>query len=128
MTDQQSQPQDLTALWEQMGSSTGTLLGSLIGCTAQSGLRAYEQMVINPLRQLNQSSRPAGQENISADPAQAPGIREQTWQEMGRRFGDIIGTSIGMSMDLLINSLENSTSTRVPGHNQKEQTDMHEPD
>ncbi len=98
-----SQDFDLVILWEQMGASTGSFLGKVIGLAAQYGLDVYEQIIVNPLRQsapINGAT--ASGMGIPAD------IREQTWRKMGKEYGETIGTSIGMAMDLLINSLKAS--------------------
>lgn len=96
-----SQNNDLVNLWEQMGSSTGGLLGTIIGLSVKSGLQIYNQTIINPLKQFSTSG------NTSEENSDSPGLREQTWSTMGSEYGEIIGKSIGLSMDLLISSLDN---------------------
>lgn len=105
--------EDLVRLWMEMGASTGSLLGKIIGLTAQYGLTAYQQNVVQPLQQYS-SSVPA----IPPGPGVPSDIRQQTWREMGRDYGEMLGNSIGMTMDLLIKTLENTAQSTVPGYNQ----------
>lgn len=107
-----SQDNNLVALWEQMGASTGSFIGRLIGLSAQYMLEAYRQTVIEPLRQS------AGSLNPTQPNSETPGIRETTWREMGQEYGGTIGTSLGMAMDLLINYQKTSANATVPGFKQ----------
>ena len=108
-----SNSEDLVRLWTEMGASTGSLLGKIIGLTAQYGLMSYQQNVVQPLQQYSS--------NVSAVPP-GPGvpsdIRQQTWREMGRDYGEMLGNSLGMTMDLLIKTVENTAQSTVPGYNQ----------
>lgn len=98
--------ENLVNLWEQMGTSTGSLLGKFIGLTFQYGLQTYQQAVISPLQQVSQNfTAPPSEHGIPSD------VREQTWGQMGREYGEYLGKSIGMTMDLLIKSLESAVST-----------------
>ncbi len=107
---------DLTVLWEQMGASTGSFLGKTIGLSAQYALQAYEQMIILPLQQMQQTAA------VNGPPPSETGIpgniREQTWRTMGKQYGETIGMSVGMAMDLLINSLK-ASAAGMPGFNQQ---------
>lgn len=103
---------DLVHLWEQMGASTGSLLGKLIGLTAQYGLQSYQQNVVKPLQDYSSSFHPA-----AAEPGVAADIRQQTWREMGRDYGEMLGNSLGMTLDLLIKTIESTAQSTVPGYN-----------
>lgn len=111
--DNQNAPQDFVALWEQMGANTGSFLGKLIGLSAQYTLNAYEQTVVNPLQQLQDSLNPP-----PSDTGVPPDIRTRTWQEMCSKFGESWGKSIGLAMDVFINSLKTSAES-CPGFNQE---------
>jgi len=107
-----SQNTDLAALWEQMGISTGGFIGRIIGLTAQFGLQAYQQTVIDPLQKAaGINAAPPVETEIPTD------IRTQTWREMGKEYGESIGMSIGIAMDSTINSLKAAASTGIPGFN-----------
>ncbi|MHB9093070.1 MAG: hypothetical protein ACYC21_00240 [Eubacteriales bacterium] len=111
---EQSTPQNenLVELWEQMGTSTGNLIGKIIGLTAQYGLQAYQQAVINPLNEAGiHYTAPPSETGVPSD------IRQQTWGQMGKDYGEYIGTSLGMAMDLFIKSVENSVQSMSPGLN-----------
>lgn len=99
--NEQGSNNELVSLWEQMGASTGSFLGKIIGMYAQYGLMTYDQLVVNPLKQYAQST----EQNLQYS-YQPPDIREQTWSLMGKKYGETLGTSIGTSMDLFINSLK----------------------
>ncbi len=121
MPEQSSFPTgDLAALWEQMGASTGSFLGKIIGLSAQYGLSAYEQVINSPLQQAAAiSGSPSSETSASAFASDGPAnIREQTWQEMGKQYGEAIGTSVGLMMDLIINSLKVSAAAVMPGYQQ----------
>lgn len=109
-TGDSPQRSDLINLWEQMGASTGSYLGKVIGLYAQYGLVAFEQLITTPLQQLSEN---AAQQLDNSD--QPPDIREQTWGKMCGDYGQTVGSTIGMSMDLLVNSLKNITPTGMPG-------------
>lgn len=105
---------DLVALWEQMGASTGSFLGKLIGLSAQYTLEAYNQIVIDPLKQsLANTDPPPSDTGVPSD------IRTRTWHEMGKEFGESWGTSVGLAMDVFINSLKTAAESSVPGFDQK---------
>jgi len=111
-----SNSKDLVHLWQEMGASTGSLLGKIIGLTAQYGLDTYQQNVVQPLQDYSSDlpdAPPAP--DIPSD------IRQQTWGEMGRDYGEMLGNSIGMTMDLMIKTLENTAQSSVPGYNQPTQ-------
>lgn|GEM_PF-2009366 len=99
--------EQMVSLWQQMGTSTGSFAGQVIGRTAQYGLLNFNQAVINPLKQYSPDSPPS-EEGSS-------GVREQTWEEMGRNFGESLGIAVGTSMDLLIDTLEKTAATAIPG-------------
>lgn len=101
--------QDMVKMWEQMGSSTGSFLGRMIGLSAEFGLQAYQQFINNPLKQASKSM--PGSFAKSENPQN---IREKTWSNMGAEYGDAIGSSIGMTMDYMINSMKNYTSDMAP--------------
>ncbi|MDT3701087.1 MAG: hypothetical protein RO469_16915 [Thermincola sp.] len=105
---------DLVRLWQEMGASTGSLLGRIIGLTAQYGLTSYQQNFVKPLQEYS-SRIPAA----PPEPGVAPDVRQQTWREMGREYGEMLGNSIGMTMDLMIKTLENGAQSSVPGYNQQ---------
>lgn len=110
-----SNNKDLATLWEEMGASTGSFLGKVIGITAQNGLEAYEQNVIKPMTRAKEriGEPPASDTDVSPD------IRQQTWQEMGKEYGESVGKSIGMSMDLMINSFKNTAESGIPNSNRQ---------
>ncbi|HWI54875.1 MAG TPA: hypothetical protein VNT57_04240 [Desulfobacteria bacterium] len=95
---------NIVNLWEQMGASTGSYIGKLIGMYTEYGLQAYDQLVISPLKQF--TSTAADKLENSQQP---PDIREQTWGTMGKEYGEKLGSSIGMTMDLFVNNLKNAT-------------------
>lgn len=95
---------NLVSLWEQMGASTGSYIGKIIGMYSEYGLMAYDQLVINPLKQFTGTA--ADNLQYSYHP---PDIREQTWRTMGTEYGEKLGSSIGMTMDLFVNTLKNAT-------------------
>lgn len=99
--NEQGSDNNLISVWEQMGASTGSFLGKVIGIYAQYGLMVYDQLVVNPLKQFAQSTA----QNLEYS-YQPHDIREQTWSLMGKEYGESLGTSIGTSMDLFINSLK----------------------
>ena len=99
--NEQGSNNDLVSLWEQMGASTGSFLGKVIGMYAQYGLMTYDQLVVNPLKQFAQNTA----QNLEYS-YQPPDIREQTWSLMCKEYGESLGSSIGTSMDLFINSLK----------------------
>ncbi|MFZ5639362.1 MAG: hypothetical protein ACOY4Q_01540 [Bacillota bacterium] len=84
----QSQP-DLVNLWEQMGASTGSLIGRFIGLNAKLGLDALKSL-------------------HTAMPDAEPGIRSKVWTEMGRSYGESLGYTLGLAMDGFIKSVDNS--------------------
>jgi hypothetical protein len=87
---EQPQPQpDLVSLWEQMGASTGSLIGRFIGLNAKLGLDALHNL---------QTGMPNAE----------PGIRSRVWTEMGRSYGESLGYNLGLAMDSFIKSLDNS--------------------
>jgi len=109
---QQSAPENtnLVAMWEQMGASTGSFLGKTIGLWAQYGLDAYQQMVVKPLQQYGAAdTSPPSETGVPAD------IREQTWREMGKEYGETMGASVGMAMDMIIKSMKNTAEATIPG-------------
>lgn len=103
----QQPPNDLVGLWEQMGATTGSLIGRFIGLNAQFGLQVLESMVINPLRQ-----------NVSE-----PGIRSKVWTEMGRSYGESLGYSIGLAMDGLANTADHSLVEPLAEHQKTSATE-----
>lgn len=113
MNEQNSNNNDLVSLWEQMGASTGSFLGKVIGMYAQYGLMTYDQLVVNPLKQFAQNTA----QNLEYS-CQPPDIREQTWSLMGEKYGESLGTSVGTSMDLFINSLKVMTPPTASGSDQ----------
>lgn len=80
---------DLVSLWEQMGASTGSLIGRFIGLNAQLGLNALQSM-----------------QNVI--PVNEPGIRSQVWTEMGRGYGENLGYAIGLAMDSFVKSVDDA--------------------
>lgn len=113
--EQDTNNKDLAALWEQMGASTGSFLGKVIGITAQNGLEAYEQNVIKPMTRAKERT---GEPQVS-DTGVSADIRQQTWQEMGKEYGESFGKSIGMSMDLMVNSFKNAAESGSPNSNRQ---------
>jgi len=80
---------DLVSLWEQMGATTGSLIGRFIGLNAKLGLDTLQGFAINP-------------DNMN------PGIRSKVWTEMGRTYGESLGNAIGLAMDSFAKSVEDS--------------------
>ena len=109
---------DLVALWEQMGASTGSFLGKLIGLSAQYTLEAYNQIVIDPLKQSQANTDPP-----PSDTGVPSDIRTRTWHEMSKEFGESWGTSVGLAMDVFINSLKTAAESSVPGFKQNTRQD-----
>lgn len=111
MTEKLTGREDLVHLWEQMGASTGSYIGKLIGMYAQNSLQAYDELVVNPLKQLADNTA----QNLQYS-CQPHDIREQTWTTMGKEYGEALGSSIGISMDLFINSLKVMTPPSLQTH------------
>lgn len=80
---------DLINLWEQMGASTGSLIGRFIGLNAQFGLNALQSLQ-------------------TAIPATEPGIRSKVWTKMGQAYGESLGYTIGLAMDGFIKAVDNT--------------------
>ncbi len=106
---------NLVSLWEQMGASTGSYIGKLIGMYSEYGLMAYDQLINNPLKQFTGTTA----DNLQYS-YQPHDIREQTWNTMGREYGEKLGSSIGMTMDLFVNTLKSATPpTKSPSGDSK---------
>lgn len=112
--DQRNSDKNMADLWEQMGSSTGSLLGRMIGTGAEMGLETYRRLVNNPLQDANVSNPPP--QSSSGVPSD---IREQTWSNMGTQYGETIGSTIGMSMDYFINTMKNITQEMTTSNQQQ---------
>ena len=122
MDDQKND--NMVNLWEQMGASTGSFVGKLIGYTAQYSLGMYEQAINNPLRRFGNFRN-----ETTTEEEGGTGIREKTWGEMGREAGESVGNSIGMSMDLMINSMKSAADSTQPGYKENDpQTDKEKSD
>lgn len=87
---EQSQRQpDLINLWEQMGASTGSLIGRFIGLNAQLGLHALQSLK-------------------TAVPETEAGIRTRVWSQMSQAYSESLGHNIGLAMDSFINAVDNT--------------------
>lgn len=102
------QEKNLVNLWEEMGASTGAFIGRFIGLNAQMGLRVLDGF-LTPLANMtpkgNNAPPPKG-DTKDQTPAQGNvGIRTEVWQQMGLQYGTKVGESIGLSQDLLVQTL-----------------------
>lgn len=80
---------EMVKMWEQMGSSTGSMLGRFIGLGAQMSLDVFNNVLVMP-----------NKGNAS--------IRAETWGKMGQDFGKSMGEFIGTGMDMLVKNVESN--------------------
>lgn len=93
-----SDKENLVSQWEKMGSSTGGMIGRIIGMAAENGLRALDHFVLTPLAQSkDQVDKSAAQSGVKHEETRA-----SVWTEMGRQYGEKVGNAIGIAMDSTI--------------------------
>lgn len=102
------QEKNLVNLWEEMGASTGAFIGRFVGLNAKMGLQILDGFLapIANMTPKSQNAPPPDGDTKGQTPAQGNiGIRTEVWQQMGMQYGTKIGESIGLTQDLLVQTL-----------------------
>lgn len=105
MSDKDS---NMIKMWEQMGSTTGSMIGKFIGLSSKMALETFNNLVVAPAKSFEQAQNQQGGESSQSNQQQNEGIRAQTWSDMGQQFGKSMGEFIGTGMDTFANTMENN--------------------
>lgn len=104
---------DIVKLWEEMGSTTGSMIGRFIGLSARTTIDLFNNNLVSPAKTMG-----GGNEN-------QPGLRGETWGQMGEQMGKTMGEFIGSGMDYMAKSFEN-TAVKPMENMEKNQTGQNE--